>query len=57
MLELLEKGSKAVITLFKMFKNLDKSLTVFSEDKLQKAPILNSRYKISVSEEKYTELD
>lgn len=34
MLELLEKGCKAVITLFKMFKNLDKSLTVFSENKL-----------------------
>lgn len=34
MLELLEKGSKAFITLLKMFKNLDKSLNVFSEDKL-----------------------
>lgn len=52
-----KKGSNAVITLLKMFKNWDKSLNVFSEDKLQKSPILNSRYKISVLEEKYTDLD
>lgn len=35
MLELLEKDSKAVITtLFKMFKRLDETLNVFSEENL-----------------------